>query len=68
MIGQFHRLWCARCRFAGKEAFMLGTVEADSPLEALRALEKLVEGISPVRPMSIDPIPGVVVFSGEGDD
>lgn len=61
------RFWAGRCRYKDHKDFYLGTVEAESEMEALRKLEhELWPKISPHPfPDSCIAIPGMVIFLAE---
>lgn len=62
------RHWCGQCEYPGRAPFLLGTVQAESELGALRELEKLWAGLSPHPAPSIAPIPGLLAFREDADD
>lgn len=63
------RFWAGRCHYTGHSDFYLGTVQAESELEALRKLPVLWAKILPHPfPDSVIAIPGMVIFHPEQKD
>lgn len=60
------RHWCGRCQFPGKREFLMGTVQAETELEALRLLEALWGEIALSSAPRIVPLPGLLAFQPEG--
>jgi hypothetical protein len=62
------RCWVGHCQYDGKEKFYLGTVEADSEMDAMVKLKALWEAISPHPfPSFVVCIPGAIILQLEGD-
>ena len=62
------RHWCGRCEYPGRKPFILGTVQAESELDALRQLQAAWAAHSPHPAPSIAPIPGMLAFHPEKSD
>lgn len=64
------RNWCARVKFrTGTAEFIFGTVQADTDMEAERALIDALLAVVPLLRESIEyiyPIQGMLVFQDEG--
>lgn len=60
------RHWCGKAQFPGKDEFMLGTVQAETELEAERLLFELWAEILPYDPpKSFVCLPGTLAFRPE---
>lgn len=59
------RHWCARCAYPGLKPFLFGTVQAESELQALRALQALWAEICPHPAPPMAPLPGTLAFIPE---
>lgn len=60
------RRWCGEAQFPGKEKFLLGTVEAETELEAERRLFELWGTLIPYDPpRTFTIVPGMLIFQGE---
>lgn len=61
-----YRHWVGRCCYPGKKPFLFGTVQAETELEALRALDVLWAEISPhAMPPEVAMLPGLLAFHPE---
>lgn len=54
--------WCARAQFPGRPQFIIGTVGATSPEEAMQGIRKKCEIIFPVQPDFLLVMSGRLVF------
>lgn len=62
------RLWCARCQYAGRDAFLFGTVAATGSEHARQELARMWERMSPhPMPDIIAVLPGALVFQEAAD-
>lgn len=62
------RMWVGRCSYKGKKEFYLGTVEAESEMDAMVKLKALWDDISPHPfPSFVVCIPGAIILQLEGD-
>ncbi|MEY2882390.1 MAG: hypothetical protein RL490_114 [Pseudomonadota bacterium] len=59
------RHWCAECRYPGLEPFIFGTVQAESEMQAIRALADLWITIVPFPAPPMIPLPGMLAFRPE---
>lgn len=61
------RHWVGRARYPHKAEFYVGTVQAESEMQALTALRRLWGEISPHDHPTITPIPGLLAFHPEDE-
>jgi len=60
------RHWCCQGNYEGKEAFVFGTVQAETELDALRAIQSLWGRTMPFAlPATVAVIPGLLAFQPE---